>query len=107
MGYSRRRSRAFWTSAVAAAAAADRLNVLVPILFAIVVAEFLALLDVTPGGDKNALLPHPLHRLAIWFAGVVDVTGNVLAVFPVNGQPAGNLEEILAASMPYVFVGDD
>ncbi len=83
------------------ATAAVRPDVLVEVFLAVVIREFLARLDVLDGIDEHPP-PHDL-RLAVWSAGVIDISGDVFSGRAVYRAARADLKEILAPAR--IFLG--
>src|SRR6516165_7053954 len=77
-----------------AAFAADRLEVGLEVIGAVVVVDFLARLDVLDRTDENLALARFDIAFGVRLAGVIDVAGDVLAHRTVDGPAVVEFEQI-------------
>lgn len=77
---------------------------LVPIFFAIIIAELFSRFYVPLGDDKNTFVV--FLWLAIRGAGMIDVACDILSVAAIDGQTLVKLEEIFATTADHFFFSD-
>ena len=77
--------------------AADGLDVVVEVLFAIVIGELLLGLDIMFRVDMHLLRVFVDFCVAVWFATVVDITGNIFASGSIDHVVLVNSKKILTA----------
>src|SRR5262249_50475066 len=86
------------------AQAADRLEVFLGVVGAVVVVDLVARLDVLDGADENLARAWANVGFRVRLAGMVDVAGNVLAHRAVDGPALGYLEKILVLDRIVLFL---
>src|SRR6185437_4024052 len=84
--------------------AADRLQVGLEVIGAVIVVDLLARLDVLDGADENLALARPDVAFRVRLAGMVDVAGDVLADRAVDGPAVGELEQIFVLDLVVFFL---
>src|SRR5581483_9712960 len=84
--------------------AADRLEVGLEVIGAVIVIDFLARLDVLDRADENLSFARPDVALRVRPAGVIDVTGDVLADRTIDGPAIVELEQVFVFDRVVFFL---
>jgi len=71
-----------------------------------VVGDFFPGFDIFRSTNVDTIIFFVVFRFSIWFAGVVDVTGSVLAAFSVNYNLVGHNKKILPATLVRFVITD-